>query len=229
MTVIPAKAGIQHAAAYPRHCERSEAIHSSFLCGTMDCFALLAMTAGMVSRSLAAHRAPRFALSSPSLEQRGRREDRVRAAPRSRVQLRTENAHTSIQVQREHPGLLRSGSTAYFEPSPVNGSLATVAPEKLASQELDSSTAASGTHDFTVRFMRARLAPMSRPSALSPDLRPKHNRSRLNKLERFDHLLCSGLVFLEMSCFQMRLVGIHIPIDFKNPDVGRIILFRNRV
>src|SRR6266436_8792217 len=25
--------------------------------------------------------------------------------PRSRVQLRTENAHTSIQVQRKHPGL----------------------------------------------------------------------------------------------------------------------------
>ena len=28
---------------YPRHCERSEAIHAS-TCGTMDCFAALAMT-----------------------------------------------------------------------------------------------------------------------------------------------------------------------------------------
>jgi hypothetical protein len=48
--------------------------------------------------------------------------------PRSRVQLRTENAHTSIQVQREHPGLpcavaLRLTScsprrTALLPPSP---------------------------------------------------------------------------------------------------------------
>jgi len=46
---------------------------------------------------------------------------------------------------------LRNGFTAYNALSPVNGSFATVAPEKLASQELDASTAASGPHDFTVR------------------------------------------------------------------------------
>jgi len=39
------------------------------------------------------------------LEDRGRREDRVALHPRSRVQLRTPKTHTSIQVQREHPGL----------------------------------------------------------------------------------------------------------------------------
>jgi hypothetical protein len=42
--VMPAKAGIQYASAYPRHCERSEAIHISTR-GWMDCFAALAMTA----------------------------------------------------------------------------------------------------------------------------------------------------------------------------------------
>src|SRR6476620_3812968 len=29
---------------YPRHCERSEAIHCHLACGGMDCFAALAMT-----------------------------------------------------------------------------------------------------------------------------------------------------------------------------------------
>jgi hypothetical protein len=34
----------------------------------------------------------------------------------------------------------------------VTGFLATVAPEKLASQELDASIGASGPHDFAVRI-----------------------------------------------------------------------------
>jgi hypothetical protein len=51
--------------------------------------------------------------------------------------------------------------------SPVNGSFATVAPEKLASQELDASTAASGPHDFAVRVTRLRLARASRPPHLT--------------------------------------------------------------
>src|SRR6266566_1637476 len=51
---------------------------------------------------------------------------------------------------------LRNGFTAYSELSPVNGSFATVAPEKLVSQELDASTAASGPHDFAVRLSHTR-------------------------------------------------------------------------
>ncbi len=47
-----------------RHCERSEAIHSYFLCGAMDCFASLAMTADTVSRSRGALR-PSFAGNFP--------------------------------------------------------------------------------------------------------------------------------------------------------------------
>jgi len=78
--------------------------------------------------------------------------------PRSRVQTVHQKTHTSIQVQREHPWpSLRSGFTTYFVLSPVNGFVATVAPEKLASQELDASTAASGPHDFAVRIRRVRL------------------------------------------------------------------------
>ena len=77
--------------------------------------------------------------------------------PRSRVQSAQKETHTSIQVQSEalrHSP--RNGFTAYFVLSPVNGFVATVAPEKLASQELDASTAASGPHDFVVRFSHTR-------------------------------------------------------------------------
>jgi hypothetical protein len=42
--------------------------------------------------------------------------------------------------------------TVSFVLSPVTGLVATVAPEKLASQELDASVGASGPHDFAVRF-----------------------------------------------------------------------------
>ena len=50
---------------------------------------------------------------------------------------------------------MRNGFTAYFVLFPANGSFATVAPKKLASRELDASTAASEPHDFAVRVMPA--------------------------------------------------------------------------
>jgi hypothetical protein len=62
---------------------------------------------------------------------------------------------------------LRNGFTAYFVLSPVNGSFATVVPKKLASQELDASTAASEPHDFAVRSSRTRQSQLSRPSHLT--------------------------------------------------------------
>src|SRR5437764_11572335 len=62
---------------------------------------------------------------------------------------------------------LRNGFTAYSALSPVNGSFATVAPKKLASRELDASTAASGPHDFAVRLSHTRQSQLSRPSHLT--------------------------------------------------------------
>jgi hypothetical protein len=56
---------------------------------------------------------------------------------------------------------LRNGFTAYFALSPVTGFLATVIPEKLASQKLDASIGASGPHDFAVRVSHARLRDIS--------------------------------------------------------------------
>ena len=51
---------------------------------------------------------------------------------------------------------MRSGLTVYFVLSPENGSLASVACGYH--RKLDASTAASGPHDFAVRFMRVGLA-----------------------------------------------------------------------
>src|SRR5438876_12272566 len=62
---------------------------------------------------------------------------------------------------------LRNGFTAYSELSPVNGSFATVALKKLASRELNVSTAASGPHDFAVRLSRTRQSQLSPPSHLT--------------------------------------------------------------
>jgi len=57
--------------------------------------------------------------------------------------------------------------TAYFVLSPENGSLASVAAQGVNPTQLDASTAASGPHDFAVRFMRVRLARLSRPPHLT--------------------------------------------------------------
>ena len=61
--------------------------------------------------------------------------------------------------------------------SPVIGFLATVIPEKLASQELDASTEASGPHDFAVRLRRCssrahRRPPHPRPTSVTIAKRP---------------------------------------------------------
>ena len=79
--------------------------------------------------------------------------------PQIATQMTTQQTH-HIDFYRVFTQILfmRSGFTAYFVLSPVNGSFATVAPEKLSSQELDASTATSGPHDFAVRVTRLRLA-----------------------------------------------------------------------
>jgi hypothetical protein len=65
--------------------------------------------------------------------------------------------------------------------SPATGFLATVAPEKLASQELDASIGASGPHDFAVRKKApSSLAPLastaSRPASVTIANRPSVGR-----------------------------------------------------
>jgi len=80
------------------------------------------------------------------------------------VQRAQKNTHTSIQVQREHPGLPCAMALRLTSCSPRWTAL--LPPSLLRSlllKELDASTAASGPHDFAVRVTRARLAHVSRP------------------------------------------------------------------
>jgi hypothetical protein len=75
--------------------------------------------------------------------------------PRSRVRFALRKCTRAYRSSGGIRPSLRNGFTAYFVLSPVNGCFATVAPKKLASRELDASTAASEPHDFAVRVMPA--------------------------------------------------------------------------
>ena len=109
--------------------------------------------------------------------------------PRSRVQLRTKNAHTSIQVQRRHPAFPAQCFTAYSALSPVNGSFATVVAQKNPPQ-LDASTAASGPHDFTVRVSQPRQSRLPRPSHPTARFVTIASRPSCRVGRRMDELIC---------------------------------------
>ena len=113
--------------------------------------------------------APEVYVSFAPFENRGRRESRVHAAPAVSCAMCTGSAHTSIQVQRRHPGLpcavvydlLRAllGDRAFLPPSPRG-------PRPT---RLDASVGASGPHDFAVRLT-------CRSSSAHP--RPPHPTAR---------------------------------------------------
>ena len=111
------------------------------------------------------HVLPEACIVVRPLENRGRREDRVRAAPAVSCAIaHRKRAHEHTGSAGASRPSLRSGFTAYFVLSPVNGSFATVAPqEALLPKELDASTAASGPHDFAVRLSQPRQSWLSRP------------------------------------------------------------------
>ena len=92
----------------------------------------------------------------------------MHAAPAvSRANAHGKSAHEHTGSAETLRPSLRNGFTAYSALSPVNGFLATVAPKKLASRELNASTAASGPHDFAVRSSHTRQSQLSRPSHLT--------------------------------------------------------------
>jgi hypothetical protein len=77
----------------------------------------------------------------------------VRAAPAvSCATCTKKHAHEHTGSAGASRPSLRSGFTAYFVISPVNGSFATVATQGVNPAQLDASTAASGPHDFAVRL-----------------------------------------------------------------------------
>jgi hypothetical protein len=110
-----------------------------------------------------------FSIKILPSEDRGRREDRVRAAPAVSCAKLCEETHTSIQVQRKHSGLPRAMVLRFISRSPWRpGFLTTIAPDKrLLLEGLDASVGASGPHDFAVRLMRARQLRIWRPPHLT--------------------------------------------------------------
>jgi hypothetical protein len=105
-----------------------------------------AMTAVRYARSFSRHDMSEVCVVLALLEDRGRRESRMRAAPAVSCARCTANAHTSIQVQRRQSGLpcamvLRFPSCSPWRP----GFLATIASRNNP-QDL---TPASGRRDHT--------------------------------------------------------------------------------
>ena len=97
---------------------------------------------------------PRFANSFAPKKNRGRREDRVRAAPAvSCAKMRLAKTHTSIQVQRKQSGLPCAMVLQLISCSPRRD-LACLPPSFLRSfllRNLTPAIGASGPHDFAVR------------------------------------------------------------------------------
>src|SRR5664279_3454791 len=97
-------------------------------------------------------------------KRRGRRENRVRAAPTVPCAKTVEKTHTSIQVSGGTPAFPAQWFTAYSALAPVTGLSCHRHPqEAFASQELDTSVGVSGPHGFAVRVSHARQSQHQRP------------------------------------------------------------------
>jgi hypothetical protein len=124
--------------------------------------------ADMNSRSRGALR-PRFARDFLTLQSEGAgnagRPMRPIAACATIVVERTRVS----QVTPESPGTPRAMVYGLYRALPGEpGFLATVTPEKLASQELDTSVGVSGPHDFAVRISTVRQRRRPRPPHPAP-------------------------------------------------------------
>jgi len=119
---------------------------------------------------------PRFASSLPPSEIRGRREDRVRAAPAVSCAIaHRKRAHEHTGPAGASRPSLRSGFTAYSELSPENGSFASVAaqisPRNLtpAPRRQDHTTSPYASRALVLRTLRVhRISPRVRDDGQRP-------------------------------------------------------------
>src|SRR5437773_12482221 len=116
----------------------------------MDCFASLAMT-WKHTCSFSQHDLPELCITVASLENRGRRECRVRAAPAvSCAKNCTVGAHEHTG-QRKHSDIPCAMALRLTSCSPRwSGLVVTVTAQNISTQ-LSASIAAPGPHDFAVR------------------------------------------------------------------------------
>jgi hypothetical protein len=96
---------------------------------------------------------PSFPISLSLLENRGRRECRVRAAPAVSCAKVAQLAHTSIQVSGEHSDIPCAMALRLISRSPRWSGLVVTVTHGLL-RKLEASIAASGPHDFAVRGQR---------------------------------------------------------------------------
>jgi hypothetical protein len=102
---------------------------------------------------------------------RGRREDRVRAAPAVSCAKVDKKTHMNIQVQRKQSGLPCAMVLQLIPCSPRRDQslFVTVIPRKRElPKDLTPAIGASGPHDFAVRLSRARQSQHPRPSLPVP-------------------------------------------------------------
>src|SRR4051794_19468557 len=100
---------------------------------------------------------PRFCMSFALLENRGRGEDRVRAAPAvSQACCIGICCPRACRFSGEPPASPTQWLYGLYEIVLVTGFLATIIVGSFRSRKLDASTGASDPHDFTVRTGHAR-------------------------------------------------------------------------
>ena len=112
--------------------------------------------------------------NSFALKNRGRREDRVRAAPAvpcAKVANKNAHEHTG-SAEAVRPSLRNGLRLIPCSPRRDHSLLVTVAPRKREiPRNLTPAIGASGPHDFAVRFSHARQSQLSRPSLPAPNVR----------------------------------------------------------
>src|SRR5579863_470215 len=103
---------------------------------------------------------------------------------------------------------LRNGFNGLLRDLPgESGLLVTVAPKRLASQELDAGVEASGPHDFAVRFDVVRLSTPSRPPRPAPNVRDDGETPLLWARDA-DHSACDlGLRSIAANCDRLTRRG----------------------
>src|SRR5882757_9129645 len=95
--------------------------------------------------------APEVLLETLPSKNRGRREDRMRAAPAvSRAMCIKECCTRAYRFSGEHPAFPAQWLYGLYEFVLVTGFLATIASFSFRFRQLDASTGASDPHDFTV-------------------------------------------------------------------------------
>ena len=129
---------------------------------------------------------PRFA-NSFALKRRGRREDRVRAAPAvSCAKMHLAKTHTSIQVQRKHSGLPCAMVYGLYRALPGDRLVATVIGGALPANLMpapghqDHTTLPSALAALVSRSLRVHRSP--HPTSVTIAKRPSHGaRDAANK------------------------------------------------